>query len=280
MQCYDTAQITNRRRLMQEAIELLQPVVQLSRAAGERILEIYASDFDVEHKADESPLTAADLAAHHCIVDGLKQLTPEVPILSEEDGLPDFETRSAWDRYWIVDPLDGTKEFVQRNGDFTVNIALIDHGHAVLGVVHAPVHDTSYFAAVGAGAWKQEGNGPLESITTARVGDQQRIVASRNHRGEAVDALMERLPNASDVSVGSSLKLCMVAEGKADLYPRLGPTSEWDTAAGQCVVEQAGGLVTTTDFAPLLYNTKDDILNPHFLVIGDPTFDWQQYFHE
>ncbi|MDX1495917.1 MAG: 3'(2'),5'-bisphosphate nucleotidase CysQ [Salinisphaeraceae bacterium] len=263
---------------MAEPVELLQPVVDISRRAGEKILKIYATDFDVEHKDDESPLTAADLAAHHCIIDGLRELTPDIPILSEEDGLPDFETRRSWKRYWIVDPLDGTKEFVQRNGDFTVNIALIEDGIAVLGVVHAPVHDASWFAAVGSGAWKQEKNGPLDAISTARVGDTQRIVASRNHRGEAVDALMERLPNATDISVGSSLKLCMVAEGKADLYPRLGPTSEWDTAAGQCVVEQAGGLVTTTDFLPLKYNSKDDILNPHFLVIGDPTFDWQQYF--
>lgn len=263
---------------MTEPMELLQAVVGISHDAGQRILEIYATDFDVEHKQDESPLTAADMAAHNCIVAGLRELTPDTPILSEEDGLPDYATRKSWDRYWIVDPLDGTKEFVQRNGDFTVNIALIEEGKAVLGVVYAPVHDTYWFAAVGAGAWKQIDNGPLEAITTARVGDSQRIVASRNHRGEAVDALMERLPNATDISVGSSLKLCMVAEGKADLYPRLGPTSEWDTAAGQCVVEQAGGLVTTTDFAPLMYNNKDDILNPHFLVIGDPTFDWQQYF--
>lgn len=263
---------------MLEAIELLHPVVRLSRAAGQRILEVYATDFEVEHKDDESPLTKADLASHHCIVDGLKELTPDLPILSEEDGLPDYETRKTWERYWIVDPLDGTKEFVQRNGDFTVNIALIDHGHAILGVVYAPVHDTTYFAGQGAGAWKQVDDGPFEAITTARVGDKQRIVASRNHRGEEVDKLMARLPNATDVSRGSSLKLCMVAEGEADLYPRLGPTSEWDTAAGQAVVEQAGGLVTTTDFAPLMYNNKDDILNPHFLVIGDPTFDWQQYF--
>ena len=264
---------------MLEAIELLHPVVRLSREAGQRILEIYATDFEVAHKEDDSPLTKADMAAHNCIVAGLEKLTPEIPILSEEDGLPDYATRKSWDRYWIVDPLDGTKEFVQRNGDFTVNIALIDHGHVILGVVFAPVHDTSYFAAQGAGSWKQEGNGPYESLNTARVGEHQRIVASRNHRGEAVDRLMERLPNASDVSVGSSLKLCMVAEGKADLYPRLAPTSEWDTAAGQCVVEQAGGLVTDTDFVPLMYNSKESILNPHFLVIGDPTFDWQQYFH-
>lgn len=263
---------------MLEAIELLHPVAGLSREAGQRILEVYATDFDVELKADESPLTKADLASHHCIVDGLRALSPDIPILSEEDALPDYATRKSWDRYWIIDPLDGTKEFVQRNGDFTVNIALIDHGHVILGVVFAPVHNTCYFAAQGAGCWKQEGNGPYEALNTARVTDAQRIVASRNHRGEAVDRLMERLPNASDISVGSSLKLCMVAEGKADLYPRLGPTSEWDTAAGQCVVEQAGGLVTTTDFAPLMYNSKESILNPHFLVIGDPTFDWQQYF--
>ncbi|MBD8505131.1 3'(2'),5'-bisphosphate nucleotidase CysQ [Hoyosella sp. G463] len=262
--------------------DLVAAVLAIAREAGDSILDVYRAGFDVDLKADGSPLTAADLASHHCLSGGLRGLDARVPVLSEEDGLPAFAVRQQWSRYWLIDPLDGTKEFVQRNGDFTVNVALIEMGAPVLGVVHAPVRGTSWFAAAGAGAWKQQVHEDPVPIATAPMsgrpaGAAMRIVASRNHRGAAVDALLERLPHATSLSVGSSLKLCMVAEGAADLYPRLGPTSEWDTAAGQCVVEQAGGAVTTVDLEPLRYNTKDGILNPHFVVVGDMSFDWGQY---
>lgn len=265
---------------MLEPVELLNPVHDIARKAGQAILPIYADEIEVTHKDDDSPLTKADLASHRCIVEGLAALTPDIPILSEEGDIPDFETRSQWRWYWLIDPLDGTKEFINKNGEFTVNIALIHNGHPVLGVVDVPAMDTSYFAAQGAGAWKQENDGPFEAISTQRIENELRIVASKSHRGEELDALIKRIPNHSEVSYGSSLKFCMVAEGKADFYPRLGLTSEWDTAAGQCVVEQAGGLVTEVNFEPMRYNAKDSLLNPHFLVLGDPTHNWRQYFTE
>ena len=256
---------------------LLAPVVALAQQAGAAILEIYRQDFSVEHKSDDSPLTAADLAAHRCIMDGLARLTPDIPRLSEEGADIPFTERSAWQRYWLIDPLDGTREFVKRNGEFTVNIALIEDGRPVLGVVHAPVLGTTYAAAEGAGASKQDGDGPARPIRCSTTAQPARIVASRSHVTPELEALLERLPPHEALNIGSSLKLCLVAEGKADFYPRLGLTSEWDTAAGQCVVEQAGGRVCTTDGQPLRYNHKDSLLNPHFLVIGEPDYPWQQY---
>ena len=263
---------------MLEPVELLHDVHEIALKAGQAILPIYAADIEVTHKEDNSPLTEADLASHNCLVEGLSKLTPGVPILSEEAEIADFETRSQWRWYWLIDPLDGTKEFIKKNGQFTVNVALIHDGRPVLGVVDAPALGVSYFAAQGAGAWKQENDGPFDAITTRRVEDNLRVVSSRSHRNAELEALLERLPEHSDVSVGSSLKFCMVAEGEADFYPRVGPTSEWDTAAAQCVVEQAGGLVTTLDLNPLTYNSKESILNPNFLVFGDPTHHWQSYF--
>ncbi len=263
---------------MLQPIELLHPVHDIALKAGLAILPIYATDIEVTHKEDDSPLTKADMASHEVIVEGLEKLTPGIPILSEEGSLPDYETRSQWRWYWLIDPLDGTKEFIKKNGQFTVNIALMHDGAPVLGVVYAPALEVSYFAALGAGAWKQEKDGPFEGINTKRVEDKLSIVASRSHRSEELETLLNSLPDHSEVSVGSSLKFCLVAEAQADFYPRIGLTSEWDTAAGQCVVEQAGGLVTTLDLKPLRYNQKESILNPHFLVIGDPGYHWQQYF--
>lgn len=258
---------------------LLAPVREIARRASQRILEIYESeDFAVAAKQDSSPLTAADLAAHRTICDGLKTLTPDVPILSEESAKIPFEERSKWKRYWLVDPLDGTKEFIKRNGEFTVNIALVDGHDVVLGVVHIPVSDTVFFAARGVGAYKQRGvAGEDERLRTRKVNTDKIVVSgSRSHGGEALQVFTRSLPGEVElISKGSSLKLCLVAEGLADIYPRLGPTSEWDTAAAQCIVEQAGGTVTNLKFQPLRYNAKADILNPHFLVIGDRTFGWE-----
>ncbi len=262
-----------------ELPELLEDVVALAHAAGEQILEVYNSDdFSVESKQDNSPLTAADLASHHAIVAGLEQLTPDIPILSEEAASLPFAERSSWSRYWLVDPLDGTREFIKRNGEFTVNIALINDGVPVMGVVHVPVTGVCYSACVGRGAYKQSADGAPTPIRVRRLGNGPvMVVGSRSHRGDSLNSFLEKLGEHDMVGMGSSLKLCLVAEGAADIYPRLGPTSEWDTAAAQCVVEQAGGFVTSVDLQPLRYNTKDSLLNPFFLVFGDDSRDWSQY---
>lgn len=254
---------------------LIDPVVALAEEAGRAILEVYASDFEVQSKDDDSPLTKADLASNRRIVAGLQALTPDIPIITEEAGLPDFETRSSWDRYWLIDPLDGTKEFVNRNGEFTVNIALIDHHNPVLGVVHVPVQDKTYIGCEGVGAELRNSDGSVTTISIAdKCASPVRVVGSRSHRGASLDAYLENLGECDMIPMGSSLKFCVIAEGGADLYPRLGLTSEWDTAAAQAVVEQAGGSVVTLDGKPMKYNTKDDILNPHFFVIGASDRDW------
>ena len=254
---------------------LVEPVVALAEDAGRAILKVYSTDFEVQEKDDESPLTQADLASHRWIDAGLRALTPDLPIISEESGLPDFDERGGWRRYWIVDPLDGTKEFVNRNGEFTVNIALIEEGQPVLGVVHVPVLDKTYVGCKGIGAQRREaGKEPVSIRVTGKSGKPLRVVGSRSHRGASLDAFLERVGEHDMVPMGSSLKFCVVAEGGADLYPRLGPTSEWDTAAAQAVVEQAGGAVVTLDGKPMKYNEKAQILNPHFLVIGAADRDW------
>ncbi|MBL1277944.1 MAG: 3'(2'),5'-bisphosphate nucleotidase CysQ [Ectothiorhodospiraceae bacterium] len=262
---------------------LIQNVIELAVLAGQRIMDIYGTDFDVEQKADNSPLTAADMAAHNTIVDGLSKLTPNIPVLSEESASIPFAERSQWQRYWLVDPLDGTREFVKRNGEFTVNIALIDNHDSVLGVIYTPVTGATYYAARGTGAFKITVGGAsnvgkaVAIRTRSKVPDSSIIAGSRSHRGDSLEAFLSRVGKYEIVSMGSSLKSCLVAEGKADLYPRLGPTSEWDTAAAQSIVEEAGGCIIKTDGQPLKYNTKDSLLNPHFLVIGDPSFDWRRF---
>ncbi len=258
-----------------ELRSLVDPVVALAEDAGRAILEVYSTDFEVQEKADESPLTQADLASHRWIKAGLESLTPDIPIISEEGGLPDFAVRRGWRRCWIVDPLDGTKEFVNRNGEFTVNIALVEDNRPVLGVVHVPVHDTTYVGCEGIGAERRAGRGDPVAIRVAVTSrSPARIVGSRSHRGASLDAFLANVGEHELVPMGSSLKFCVVAEGGADVYPRLGPTSEWDTAAAQAVVEQAGGSVVTLDGKPMKYNAKADILNPHFVVIGAADRDW------
>jgi 3'(2'), 5'-bisphosphate nucleotidase len=255
--------------------KLIEPVVALAEKAGRAILEVYSTDFDVQSKSDESPLTQADLASHRCIAAGLAELTPDIPIVSEEDGLPAFETRSRWERYWLIDPLDGTKEFVSRNGEFTVNIALVVGHRAALGVVHVPVQDKTYVGYEGGGAFVQDAGSAPRPIRVAAISSTPvRVVGSRSHRGASLDAFLDALGDYDMVPMGSSLKFCVVAEGGADIYPRLGPTSEWDTAAAQAVVEQAGGQVVTLDGKPMKYNAKAEILNPHFCVIGAADRDW------
>jgi 3'(2'), 5'-bisphosphate nucleotidase len=254
--------------------DLINPIVDLALQAGQAILEVYATDFDVQEKSDESPLTQADLASHRCIVAGLNALTPDIPIISEEEGLPGFAERGQWQRYWLIDPLDGTKEFVNRNGEFTVNIALIDNHRPIFGVVHVPVHEKTYIGCEGHGSELREGGSTTPIQVASSSSDPVRIVGSRSHRGSSLDAFLEKVGDTDMVPMGSSLKFCVVAEGRADIYPRLGPTSEWDTAAAQAVVEQAGGKVLELDGNPLSYNAKEDILNPWFVVIGAADRDW------
>ncbi len=254
---------------------LVEPVVALAEDAGRAILEVYSTDFAVQEKDDDSPLTQADLAAHRRIDAGLKALTPDIPIISEESGLPEFAVRREWSRYWIVDPLDGTKEFVNRNGEFTVNIALIEDHRPVLGVVHVPVQKKTFVGCVGLGARRRDPDGDWVGIQVAKSSHSPAlIVGSRSHRGASLDEYLERIGEFDLVPMGSSLKFCVVAEGGADIYPRLGPTSEWDTAAAQAVVEQAGGSVVTLDGKPMKYNAKEEILNPWFMVIGAADRDW------
>lgn len=255
--------------------EYVEPLVALARQAGDAILEVYATDFDVQAKDDDSPLTQADMASHRVIDAGLRALTPDIPVISEESGLPEYAERSQWDRYWLIDPLDGTKEFVKRNGEFTVNIALIEKHRPVLGIVHVPVQNKTYTGCEGAGSAVIVADGEPESIQVAAASATPvRVVGSRSHRGASLDAYLEALGAFEMLPMGSSLKFCVVAEGKADIYPRLGPTSEWDTAAAQAVVEQAGGAVVELDGRPLAYNAKADILNPFFLVHGPQDNDW------
>ncbi len=257
---------------------MLEPLLDIVRIASRRILEIYATDFAVNRKSDQSPVTAADMAAHDAIVRGLQRLTPELPVLSEESSQIPFSERCRWDRYWLVDPLDGTKEFINRNGDFTVNIALVQEHAPVVGVVHIPVENLSYYGVVGAGAYRVKSGAAPQAIQVRPLdGKTVRVVASRSHRGELLDGYLEKLGIHEIVSRGSALKFCLVAEGAADVYPRLGPTSEWDTAAGHAVLLAAGGHVINVDGAPLRYNTKESLLNPHFIAYADASRDWRQY---
>ena len=258
---------------------LLNQVVDIAVQAGKEILDVYEnSDFNVEIKGDGSPLTIADKRAHQLIESSLSSITPDIPVLSEESAKEVFDQRRSWSKFWLVDPLDGTKEFVKRNGEFTVNIALIDQGRPVMGVVHTPVQGQNHFAETGKGAFKSIAGGTVKRISIRALDPGSvSMVASRSHRGVSVEQYLAHLEQQLDhveiLSMGSSLKLCLVAEGKADIYPRLGPTSEWDTAAAHCVVEAAGGKVIRLDGSPLTYN-KENILNPWFLACGDPDFDW------
>lgn len=264
-----------------EYAALLPEVADIARQAGETILTVYGDDFDVASKADDSPVTEADIASHDLIVGKLRALTPDVPVLSEEDAEIPFEKRAAWTQYWLVDPLDGTKEFVSRNGEFTVNIALISGHSPALGVVQVPVSGDCYCGVVGRGASLQRGGRSPQAIRV-RVphADPVVVVGSRSHANPKLEQHLQALGDYELVSMGSSLKCCLVAEGKADFYPRLGPTFEWDTAAAHAVVAAAGGKLVRLDGTPLEYNRKDSLLNPEFLVIGDPSVDWISLFSD
>jgi 3'(2'), 5'-bisphosphate nucleotidase len=258
--------------------ELLEPVRAMARRAGREILEVYGTDFEASAKADASPLTEADLRAHHLIAAELAKLTPSLPLLSEESAeTVAWERRRHWQRYWLVDPLDGTKEFVARNGEFTVNIALIEANRPVLGVVHIPVSDTTYSGVPGLGAWRHSGDRPPLPIAARRLAlPPVQVLGSRSHESPKLARCLQALGPHQLRAAGSSIKLCLIADGSADLYPRLGGSSEWDIAAGQAVVEAAGGqVVSLADGLALRYN-KPELLNPKFLAYGDPEL-WRRW---
>lgn len=247
--------------------DLLQQVRRIAVAAGEAILTVYQRDFAVEQKDDDSPLTEADLAAHHLILAELTKLTPDVPVLSEEAADIPWSERQQWTEYWLVDPLDGTKEFIKRNGEFTVNIALIQQGEPVLGVIHAPVLDKTYAAAEGLGATRQQ-DGLTETIrvaSTPSAGEVVKVVGSRSHYSADVEDYLSRFPQHELIAVGSSLKFCLVAEGSAHLYPRFGPTMLWDTGAGHVIAKVAGAQVEYQGIANPAYH-RENLKNPNFLV--------------
>lgn len=268
-------------------LQLLNAVNEIAIAAGREILDVYNSEqaIEVTTKQDDSPLTDADRRAHLLIVDRLNSLTPDIPLLSEESEAIDYELRKTWQRYWLIDPLDGTKEFINRNGEFTVNIALIENGQPVAGVVHVPVTGISYFGGIGIGAWKQDSNlggREAQAISSRFIKENSAvcIVASRRHRGEQLDALVGKIEDhfgeATLLSMGSSLKMCLLAEGSADIYPRMAPTCEWDTAAAHGILCAAGGEIVDLQFQPLRYNSKAELLNPYFIALADPLYPWQR----
>jgi 3'(2'), 5'-bisphosphate nucleotidase len=254
---------------------LLPAVIDIADAAGREIMRIYQTAFDVTLKHDRSPLTEADLAAQRIIAAGLKALTPDIAMLGEESAPQQFEHRRSWSRLWLVDPLDGTREFVKRNGEFTVNIALIEHGEPVLGVVYGPARGVLFGAARGRGAFRRDPDGQRSPIhARSHAPAILRILGSRSHGDAVLDRMLDRLGSHTRISVGSALKFGLLAEGSGDLYVRRGPTSEWDTAAGQAVVLEAGGCVVDLSGAPLRYNLRDSLINPSFLAYADRSRDW------
>ena len=259
--------------------QLARAASGIAERAAAAILEIYESDFAVDHKDDRSPLTAADLASHRLIVDALRELTPDLPVLSEESAALPWSERERWTRYWLVDPLDGTREFVKRNGEFTVNIALIDAHRPVLGIVQTPVTGELACAWDGGGTWLTRAGGTqAERIVTRSRAAPLVVAGSRSHASVRENDLLARLGPCEKMPLGSSLKFVRIAAADADLYLRLGPTSEWDTAAGQCVLEQAGGAVLDFSGRPLAYNTRESLLNTDFFAVGERAADWSPLF--
>jgi 3'(2'), 5'-bisphosphate nucleotidase len=247
----------------------IQDVVTIAKEAGNAIMQIYKQDFKVEYKRDSSPLTLADKKANDIIEDGLNQLSVNFPVLSEEGKEISYENRRYWEYFWLVDPLDGTKEFVQKNGEFTVNIALIYKGTPVLGVVYVPMLDVCYWAKQDEGAFKDGKKLPLRTVDQRNT---YKIVASRSHMSDDTQAFIDAIDTQKEkelISIGSSLKICLVAEGEADIYPRLGATMEWDTGAAHAIVNESNGMVTLESSGEgLTYNSKSSLLNPYFIVYG------------
>ncbi len=256
---------------------LVEPVSRIAKQAGGQISAIYRTPFVVTAKSDKSLLTEADLAAHDIIAAGLQSLTPQIPLLSEEDPAPADAIRLAWEWLWLVDPLDGTWQFVQRRGEFCVNIALIHRQIAVFGLIYVPEMATTYYAWQGGGAYKQWPDGKVQRIYTRPLADPPMCVAGSLEARGSLRRYLQQLGDHKYSAVGSALKSCLVAEGAADLYARFGPTAEWDTAAAQVIVEEAGGAFTDFTLQPLRYNARNTLINPNFFAFGDPRHDWTQY---
>ena len=254
-------------------MNLYDELSRIIALANKEIMEIYANDFDVEFKADSSPVTEADLRANRVISDELRKLDPSIPVVSEETQKPHYETRSKWMKYWLVDPLDGTRDFVGRRGYFTVNIALVESNRPTLGIVSWPTENTTYFGDVANRTALKIKDGDFLPIRSTKLSyDQLNVIMSFRHGQEKRQRFLEKLTDRfqvlNTIKISSSLKLCRIAEGSADLYPQLDGTSEWDTAAAQAVLEAAGGQVIQVDGKPLSYNCKQDFLNPSFLGVG------------
>ena len=259
--------------------KLLLDVFNVSIEAGKEILNFYHNDIEVTHKEDLSPLTKADLASNKIILESLTKLNINIPILSEE-SLVDWSIRKNWKKYWLVDPLDGTKEFIKKNGEFTVNIALIENNRPILGVIYAPASNELYFAKKNFGSYKILTSKQLNTLDNAKKisikinkTNKVKIIGSRSHSNPILQKWVSK--NFNDFQIlqkGSSLKFCLIAEGFADIYPRFGPTSEWDIAAGHIILEEAGGKLKSIDNKEILYNEKEDILNPNFFAYNNIDF--------
>ncbi|HRF83594.1 MAG: 3'(2'),5'-bisphosphate nucleotidase CysQ [Xanthomonadales bacterium] len=264
--------------MIRVTVDLRETVIALSRQAGAAIMDVYAGGFEVSHKDDASPLTAADLVANRVIVEGLERLTPDLPVLSEESASVAWETRRHWPGYWLVDPLDGTREFVKRNGEFSVNIALIHQGAPIFGVVQAPVGGQVWHAVRGEHAYRRDGHRDTQLHSRTPATAPLRVAASRSHRDARTQGVLDRMGAIEEVALGSSLKFCRIAEGGLDVYPRFGPTSEWDTAAGQCVLHAAGGALLAADTGkPFRYNRRESLLNGDFIALGDSELPWRDW---
>jgi len=247
--------------------ELIEQLIGISKDAGKAILEVYNSNFDHQIKEDLSPLTKADTVSNNIICKRLKVITPDIPILSEENSDIPFNIRSSWKQYWLIDPLDGTKEFIKKNGEFTVNIALIENNSPIFGIIHVPVTNETYWGSSTKGSFYIRGNNQKTKLCVEKkIRSQIRIIASRSHPSKMLDTLLEEIGEYKIITKGSSLKFCLIAKGQADIYPRLGPTSEWDIAAGHAIVKFAGGSLLTIDRKPMQYNLTENNLNPYFVV--------------
>jgi|TARA_B110000438_G_scaffold41940_1_gene41716 3'(2'), 5'-bisphosphate nucleotidase len=251
-------------------IQLIDELIAIAKEAGEAILEVYNSDFDYQMKEDSSPLTKADTISHNIISKKLKELTPEIPILSEEDSDIPFEIRSKWIKYWLIDPLDGTKEFIKKNGEFTVNIALIENCRPILGVIFMPISSETFWGSKDNGSFYKKNNKIVQmNVTKDKNNDLLKIATSRSHPSNDLDSFLKRFSRYEIIKAGSSIKFCLVALGKADIYPRLSPTCEWDIAAGHAIAENAGATLINIDGSEVLYNRKESYLNNSFFVFND-----------
>jgi len=258
--------------------QLLEQCSEISRAAGVVLLTYHQTEHVISKKSDQTMVTEADKAADQLIIDGLQSLQPNLPVISEESPAPAYAIRRQWDRYWLVDPLDGTHEFIKGSEEFTVNIALIEHEKVVLGVVYAPTTGNLWRASAETEAMLLQPEQPAKTISARKIErDDVIVISGHSEKGERFQNMLKKIKPGVNIPMGSSLKICLIAEGKADLYPRLGKTSEWDTAAAQCVLERAGGHLTDTQMQPLKYNTKDSLINPEFFAFGSSNHDWSAY---